>query len=332
VLAPTILTTFELPDRASWLTVLEVVKPIVERAVGVVKSVAAGVGVSHGSFGELLQGALTGDDQDFLVTLPIVRRSTVRITLRSESDDLRVEPRHKRKSLWVAQAILQYCGISSGGLLEISSELPEGKGMASSSADLIATARAVGDLVGVEFTAAEIEGFLRGVEPTDGLMYEGVVAFYHRQVRLCRTLSDLPALTIVGIDEGGQLDTVEFNASRPAIGAHDRREYAELLESLTVALAAGDLSTIGSVSTRSAILNQKRCTKRYLGELLAICCGTGGLGVTVAHSGTIIGVLLSDEDPLYEKKILEVKSSCAQLSDEVLVDYTIGSSLPIAPQ
>ena len=46
-------------------------------------------------------------------------------------------------------------------------------------------------------------------------MYGHVVAFYHRQVRLCRVLPELPPLTIVGIDEGGQVDTVDFNASRP---------------------------------------------------------------------------------------------------------------------
>lgn len=56
-----------------------------------------------------------------------------------------------------------------------------------------------------------MEDWLRPVEPTDGVMYPGVVVFEHRAVRLRAELGTLPPLTVVAVDEGGHLDTVAHN-------------------------------------------------------------------------------------------------------------------------
>ncbi len=300
---------------------------VVKRAVALSKNVVTGTGASFGTFGELLQGALADSDQDFLVTLPIARWATVRITLDPAAEELCVDPPHKGKSLHVARSLLESRGVTCGGTVTLSGDLPEGKGMSSSSADLVATVRAVGDALGTPVTPAEIEDRLRDIEPTDGLMYGHVVAFYHRRVRLCRVLPELPPLTIVGIDEGGQVDTVNFNASRPPITAAERREYARLLDVLETALAAGDLRTVGEVSTRSAVLNQARCAKRHLGSMLDISRDAGALGVAVAHSGTMIGILVSNDDPQHAAKVAAAKAGCAELAGAVSVDHTFSPSV-----
>ncbi len=299
---------------------------VVKRATALSKSAVTGTGASFGTFGELLQGALADSDQDFLVTLPIARWATVRITLDPDAAELRVSPDHKRKSLHVARSLLESRGVTCGGTVELEGDLPEGKGMSSSSADLVATVRAVGDALGAPVTPAEIEDLLRDIEPTDGLMYGQVVAFYHRRVRLCRVLPELPPLTIVGIDEGGQVDTVHFNQSRPAISAAERREYARLLDLLESALAAGDLATVGAVSTRSAMLNQPRCGKRHLAAMMEISRDVGALGVAVAHSGTMIGILMSNDDPDHAGKVSAAKAGCAELAATVSVDHTFSPS------
>jgi uncharacterized protein involved in propanediol utilization len=281
-----------------------------------------GTGISFGTFGELLQGALPGPDRDFLVTLPIVRWSTARLTLLPDADELRVEPEHKHKSLRIARSVLACHGVAPGGRLLITSQLPEGKGMASSSADLIATIRATGKAIGRPVTPRTAETFLRAIEPTDGLMYRDVAAFYHRRVELYRCLAAPPPLTIVGVDEGGQVDTVSFNATRPPVTAGERREYTRLLDLLAVALAAGDLATVGRVATRSAEMNQARCPKRYLDRLRHLCRQIGGLGVVVAHSGTVLGILISNDDPDYAGKVADAKTACQELAGDVSIDHT----------
>lgn len=281
-----------------------------------------GAGISFGTFGELLQGALPGPDRDFLVTLPIMRWSTARLSLVPNAGELRVEPEHKHKSLRIAREVLACHGVAPGGRLLVTSQLPEGKGMASSSADLIATIRATGKAIGRAVTPRTAEAFLRMIEPTDGLMYRDVVAFYHRRVELHRCLAAPPALTIVGVDEGGQVDTVAFNATRPPITAGERREYTRLLDLLAVALAGGDLATVGRVATRSAEMNQARCPKRCLDRLRHLCRQVGGLGVVVAHSGTVLGILISNDDPDYAGKVADAKTACQELAGDVSVDYT----------
>ncbi|MFL6125194.1 kinase [Actinophytocola sp.] len=284
----------------------------------------SGVGSSFGTFGELLQGALPGAGEDFLVTLPIARWSTARLTLVPGTTELLVEPAGKHKALRAARLMLDAYGIRHGGTLELASDLPEGKGMSSSSADLVATVRAVASALGVPVTPQETESYLRPIEPTDGLMYRDVVAFYHQKVKLHRTLGPVPPLTIVGIDEGGQVDTVAFNASRPVITAAQRREYAALLDRLTTALSTGDLRTVGAVATRSAVLNQERCRKRHLPWALEVCRDLGALGVAVAHSGTVIGIVVSGEDPRHAQKVTDIAAAATELAGAVSVDHTLG--------
>ncbi|TDP89891.1 kinase [Labedaea rhizosphaerae] len=286
-------------------------------------TVLTGTGVSFGTFGELLQGALPGAGEDFLVTLPIARWSTARITLFPDVAEVCVEPSHKQKSAHVARCLLDAYGARLGGTLEITSDLPEGKGMASSSADLVATVRAVGAALGLAVSPEETELVLRGVEPTDGLMYQGIVAFYHRKVALCRDLGAPPALTVVGVDEGGQIDTVDFNVTRPSITRAERREYERLLEDVSRALPRGDLAALGRVSTRSARLNQRRCHKRTLDRMIEISAAAGALGVVVAHSGTMIGVLVARTDPDHARKVADIQAACAELGMPVSVEHTL---------
>lgn len=94
----------------------------------------------------------------------------------------------------------------------------------------MATARAVASALGVDLPPHAIEDLLRRIEPTDGVMYPGVVAFEHRNVALLDQLGVLPPMTIVGIDEGGTVDTVAFNKIPKNFTAAERDEYARLLD------------------------------------------------------------------------------------------------------
>src|SRR5689334_3209519 len=100
---------------------------VMERTAALSNGAVTGVGASFGTFGELLQGALAGQAGDFLVTLPIARWSRVRISLEPGAREFRVTPEHKRKSLHVVRSILASRGLTGGGTIEITSDLPEGK-------------------------------------------------------------------------------------------------------------------------------------------------------------------------------------------------------------
>ncbi|MEV0644089.1 kinase [Phytomonospora sp. NPDC050363] len=276
-----------------------------------------------GTFGELLQGALP-DGRDFLVTLPITRRAVATLTLDPGLAGFDVEPANRLKSLGLVTKALAETGLPYGGRLRLDGDLPVGKGFASSSADLVATARALGTALGTPYTPEEIAGMLREIEPTDGVMYPGAVAFYHREVRLREVFGPLPPITIIAVDEGGEVDTVAFNKLAKPYTRAERRRFARLLAMAGTAIRAGDLPLIGAVATESALLNQKLRPKRTLPEMIAICRETGGIGVSVAHSGTTVGLLVPDDDPHHVEKVTEALERCRRLTSRVAVYHSEG--------
>lgn len=286
-------------------------------------SAGQGIGVAPGSFGELLQGALNNELEHFLVTLPIKCYSLAEFVPIEDWLDVEVIPQSKIKSLALAQKYLQLFGLQSGGQLFIKSDLPEGKGLASSTADLVATARALASHFQRPLSQDLLLDLLRDVEPSDGIMYPTPTVFYHRQVRLGSLLGDLPPLTILAIDEGGTIDTIEYNQNLPAFSPAEKKEYGTCLDKMVRAFREHDLMALGEVSTRSATLNQQRCPKRFYAAVLEICQKVRGLGVIVTHSGPCIGILLSQDDSDFDVKQQDIWNQLSQLSPHLMVYETI---------
>jgi uncharacterized protein involved in propanediol utilization len=278
-----------------------------------------GIGTAFGTFGELLQGVLPERDGDFLVTLPVARWT--RATFRPAPDvptGVAVRPAHKTKALRLARMIVEESGWGSGGVLTVDSVIPEGKGLASSSADLVATARAVGQALGTSMPPQRIERLLMRIEPTDGVLYPAIVAFHHRTVRLRAVLGNLPAMAVVGIDEGGSVDTVAFNRIPKSFTPAETWEYARLLDRLAEAIPRHDLAEVGRVATRSALMNQSLRYKPTLDPMREICREVGGLGVAVGHSGTTLGILLDTRHPAYTRRVTAAAQACGELAGREL--------------
>ncbi|MFB8141622.1 GHMP family kinase ATP-binding protein [Streptomyces parvus] len=282
-----------------------------------------GVSTAFGTFGELLQGVLPGTDGDFLVTLPIARWTVATFRTDPESTTVRVVPAHKRKAARLISMMMEELPVPLGGFLTLDSALPEGKGLASSSADLVATARAAGNALGILMPPHRIESYLSRIEPTDGVLYDSIVAYDHRRVRLREALGSLPSMTVVGIDEGGIVDTVEFNRIPKPFTTAEHREYARLLDRLTAAVRDGDLPEVGAVATRSAEMNQALRPKRTLERMISICEEAGGLGVVAAHSGTSLGILIDNADPDRPRKIVRTVQACSALAGNVTTYRTL---------
>ncbi|WP_235576382.1 kinase [Rossellomorea marisflavi] len=259
-----------------------------------------GVGKSYGTFGELLQGVLP-NEQNFLVTFPIEKYSECKY-YPSVTGDLSITPQGKLKSLDLARKLLSYYDKPVSGHLVIDSELVQGKGLASSTADMIAVSRAIEDVFGMEIPVGVVESFIRDIEPTDGIMHAGIVVYYHKKLELRESLGSCPPLSILALDEGGEIDTIKYNQVEREVSQVDKTEYQSLLSDMSSALRHHDLKLLGRVTTRSAILNQKNRPKKTLDSMREICDSIGGVGVVTAHSGTYIGIILSDDDPDYTTK------------------------------
>lgn len=284
--------------------------------------VRTGIGSCFGTFGELLQGVLPNQEREFLVTLPVDRYSTAKFTPLSGSREVYVYPRHNEKSRRLAEKLIDIFELGSGGFLSLQSELPTGKGCASSSADMVATALAIQSAFGVSISQSTLAKVMSSIEPSDGVMYGGVVSFYHREGVLRKFLGYLPPLTIVGLDEGGQIDTVEFNARPKTHGQARKAEYEDMLFEIERSIARSDLGSVGEISTRSAIMNQEVLSKTHLDFFLDMRRRYNALGVVVAHSGTHLGLLLDPNASNYSQTLTELVSELKQCSSNVCIHRT----------
>jgi len=251
-----------------------------------------GIGRCPGTFGELLQGALPIERQEFLVTLPITHGSTAEFTVVHGSRGVRVCPPHKEKSRRLAEELMRLYNLEAGGELHIESELNEGKGCASSSADMVATALAIQSAFGIQIPRYSLARIMSAIEPSDGVMYEGIVSFHQREGVVHSRLGTLPSLTIVALDEGGRAETTELCRDRGFHSASRLAEYERLLLDLGCAVKRHHLPSVGDVATRSAVLNQDVLPKEHLELFLDLRARYDALGVVATHSGTCLGLLL----------------------------------------
>jgi L-threonine kinase len=249
----------------------------------------------HGSFGELLQGALP-EQGPFLVTLPIELRARAHFVVRDSASELLVRPDSSWKSQRLAEALLRRYELPLRGDLTLESEIPRGKGLASSTADLVATYRALARFHHLPQDTEVLESLLREIEPSDGVMHESVVAYRHRDARLLERLGPVPALALVAVDEGGEVETLTHNQREPGYSRLETEEFASLLMRLRDALREGDIAAVGAVATRSAEMNQRILPKRTLGAMIGVAAAVGALGVVAAHSGTCLALMIDALD------------------------------------
>jgi uncharacterized protein involved in propanediol utilization len=254
----------------------------------------AGEGLANGTLGELVQGQ-TVAGEDFLVTFPVALWSRARAVINDSG--IVIGPPEKSKARRMASLVLQRLGLANAGaVLEIECGVPEGKGCASSTADVVATARAVSDATGLHLEPGEVAELAVQIEPSDGVMWDGVVAFNHRAGRLLRHLGKLPPLRLVALDLGGHVDTVQFNRRPKDYSPNERRFCQEALEQVAAAVDRQDVQLLGEACTRSARIHQRILPKPELPALIQIIEETGGAGVNVAHSGTVAGLLYPAQD------------------------------------
>jgi L-threonine kinase len=164
--------------------------------------------------------------------------------------------------------------------------------MGSSTADIAGTIYAVGQALGCPFSPRRVAELALEIEPTDGSVFPDVVIFDHRQGLIFESLGPPPALGILCLDHGGEVDTVEFNRSDRSIALREtepttRRALQYIQEGF--ALQRPDL--IGAGTTLSAQANQCILFKPTLDAVCRFAEDTGAVGVVAAHSGSVLGVL-----------------------------------------
>jgi L-threonine kinase len=248
-----------------------------------------------GSCGELVQGLWK--DYNLLISCPINRYSEASVTIRSDSNEI-IGTANKTKALKAVKKVLNMFNCPFGALVEISSQLIPGKGLASSTADIAAAAWATGLALGTILSEKQIADIALSIEPSDGVFYQGLALFDYLQGRIQTPLGCPPSMGLLTVDLGGMVDTIAFNQDPdlPKKKLLNKKNTEQAFKLATEGIREKSLVKIGQASTLSALANQAILPKQKLEELIEIVLYKGGYGVVVAHSGTTIGIMMDIED------------------------------------
>ncbi|GGP66200.1 GHMP family kinase ATP-binding protein [Saccharothrix coeruleofusca] len=268
---------------------------------------AVGRGRAACHHGELLQGCFPdgrGGRRNGLVTLPVAEPATHAEFRRDRAlspSDIRVDPPDRTNTARAAALAVAECARRTGqrpdgGRVLLRGGVPVGVGMGSSTSDLIAAVRAVADSYGTTLPARVVAAIAVRVETaSDPLMLDDrPLLFAQREGTVIEVLGDrLPPLVVVSCLTGGgaPVDT----AALPSDDYDDEEVevFAGLRADIRRAIRRGDPELLGRVCTRSARLNQRRLPKPELPLLIEVAERAGAVGVQVAHSGNVAGVLFA---------------------------------------
>lgn len=265
-------------------------------------------GQAFGHHGELVQGVFEDEHGHLhrgLVTLPIDSlRSTAWFAV-DESGDIDVEPRGRDKALRAAQLALAHLGYPSlGGRLKVESDIPVGHGYGSSTADVVASMRAVAAALGARLLPSTSSRLAVAAEvASDAIAFETeALLFAQREgVVLEHFGGSLPPFVLVGFkgEAAAGIDTLEL------VPARYSREEIQLFRVLRGMVARAvryqDTRLLGQAATMSARISQRHLPKPYFDVVVDIASHYQALGIQVAHSGSLFGLMLDAQSASREK-------------------------------
>lgn len=268
-------------------------------------NLVVGYGKSHSSFGEIAQGRLS-NGKDFLVTLPIDMWSICNLTCVKRNGPLVINCEYF-KSKKIAARLLEKLDITDGYELTISfsRNIPIGKGLSSSTADMLSTVRALQEIFGFLLRNNTISKMFTSIEPHDGLMHKSSVIYNHRSGTLLNDLLYVPEYWIIAVDLGGHIDTIHFN-KKLAFTGECLESYDNLYDDIIDAFNKKDDIAIAECATKSTQLYLRRNADPARQQILDTYKKYGSIGVQNTHSGTCIGLLFPKSLPTQE--IVEISN------------------------
>lgn len=248
-------------------------------------------GVCHGTLGELYQGPPRADSvpEIAVVSFPVDRHSWVHFTPGTgPPNPLPLG----EKSATAARLFLEHFGLTlPPGRWSTHTDLRVGVGMASSTADIVATLRCLFRLFALPYDTDVVLGVLAAIERADSVFLDEFALHLSGRHRVIRRLGTDIGFHTAYITEPGTVDTA---AVTDLLLEHYRRhgeEYERCLTDLLKGFASGDPAAVARAATVSAALSQNVLPKETFDSVLAHRERFGADGVFVAHTGCLIGYL-----------------------------------------
>ncbi|VEA32710.1 GHMP kinase [Salmonella enterica subsp. enterica] len=241
------------------------------------------------SCGELIQGWILGSEK--LVSCPVDWYSTVAVTA---APPLVNERPLSRAMVERVLAHWQYPAHWSNEIrVDVRSSIPVAKGMASSTADIAATAVATAHHLGHSLDETTLAQLCVSIEPTDSTVFHQLTLFDHNNAATQIACEATAANRFAGTGKPGHTAHARLPPSprqQKLIASSATLQQAWNL--VQEACITQNPLRLGEAATLSAIASQTLLPKPGFTALLSLVEECDLYGLNVAHSGSVVGLML----------------------------------------
>ncbi|BDR63669.1 GHMP family kinase ATP-binding protein [Clostridium tetani] len=252
--------------------------------------------VYPGSFGEIIQGKFR--EKDILCSCPINLYTKVRVYETLEEKNINMH----YKSYKFMLNILKEWGYDKyfhNLSIDIKSQVPRGKGFASSTADLAAVYNCLINIFQKQYNQKELIDNCIKIEPTDSIIFDELTLFDYRKGNYRESIGKCPQFNILVFEGDKVVNTVEFN-NKPLPPLSN---IEDLVPTLKEGIKNKDINKIAYCSTESIVRNTNRLEYSILPIVLKIQKEIGAYGIIGAHSGDALGIIYEGDikDDIFNK-------------------------------
>jgi L-threonine kinase len=250
--------------------------------------------------------------KECLVSLPIDRYTEVTARRTTAQSAKQSFESMLPKSQHMVQLTANYLGLERAACSEVAFEtnrqLDIGKGMASSTADLVGIAACLAKLFGKSIDSESLFKLCCEVESSDGIMFDRWTLIDHLNGKLLHSYETFLDAEILMLTPNSVVVTEDLRKNA-SYAVQLGKKTEKPLQLFNEAMAKTSLSLLGAAATQSLIENESILKKAYLEDLIDLCEIYDCYGVVGGHSGTVSGLLINEKRTDKEGLLARLKAS-----------------------
>jgi len=299
-----------------------------------VESRMTSIGMATSHAGEILQGALRrgASTQRLLLSLPAPAFWSRAEVVRTPGCPFSVYPSRSTKAYAGACRLLAHLDLDHPDVrVQLTTNIPVGKGCGSSTTDILATMRALLAHTGRHLEEEVLARLIVNVEEaSDGSVLSHPALFRHREGIVEEYMPEaFPSMRVLVVDAqpSDAVDTLEL--TRPRYSHTQLSVFADLVAELRCAFRSRNPFRLGAVATASARISQQYLPKPHFDTFVSLVKRVGGYGVSVSHSGTVMSALLPAAGPCSREEV--VAEETRGLGMRTLTRYVLDGASVVVP-
>ncbi|MEM5461944.1 GHMP kinase [Paraburkholderia phytofirmans] len=261
-------------------------------------NIKEGLGGAIGHHGELLQGVFEGDGGSLhrgLVSLPCRHLVSKARFVANGHVGVSVMPQRCEKARRAAELALdRFSPARANGQLTIETNIPIGRGMGSSTADVLSSILAVFDYLQIQPKFEWVMQIAVNAETAcDSTLFSpAVTLFAQREGFVIEAFrNSLPRIDLISIDTVAAEDVNTVELKPAAYNQIEIETFRSLRAGLRNAIEMSDIYLLGRVATASTRINNRFLENPDLDRIEAIGARRGAVGLQASHSGTVLGLM-----------------------------------------